>query len=88
MSCIVATYPETSADLKIDLEHYMRQAIAFAQEKNPVWPFATVLVNSDGDIICKATDCAHISPLYHAESSGNTCVDSTNVGGGVCALGH
>jgi len=54
--------------MELDVKHYMREAIAFSQERNPVWPFATVVVNGKGDIICKATDCAHISPLYHSES--------------------
>lgn len=49
-------------------EKYMKEVIEYAQETNPVWPFAALLVDNEGKILCKATDCAHISPLFHAEA--------------------
>ncbi len=50
-------------------EFYIKQAIDFAKAKNKVWPFAALIVDNDsGNIIVKATDCAHISPILHAES--------------------
>ncbi len=47
---------------------YMRQAIEFAKDANPIWPFAALIVDERGNILCKASDCAHISPLFHAEA--------------------
>lgn len=49
-------------------DSFILEAIQFAKEKNPIWPFATILVNHEQKIILKAADCAHISPLYHSES--------------------
>ena len=50
-------------------EAYMQSAIAFAQQKNKIWPFSTLVVDdASGDILVKTTDAAHISPIYHAES--------------------
>lgn len=46
----------------------MQEAIDFAMATNPIWPFAALLVDAQGHVICKAVDCAHISPLFHAES--------------------
>lgn len=51
-----------------DLNLYMNKTIRFAKETNPIWPFAALLVDDAGNPLCIATDCAHISPLYHAES--------------------
>ncbi len=48
-------------------EDYMRIAIGYAREKNPVWPYATLIVNQNGDILIKATNAVHISPTYHGE---------------------
>ncbi len=47
---------------------FMEQTIEFAQSTNPIWPFGAMIVNAKGEILCKAADCAHISPLFHAES--------------------
>ncbi len=50
-------------------EFYMQEAIDFAKKKNQCWPFSAVIVdNESGRILVKATDCAHISPAFHAES--------------------
>lgn len=46
----------------------MDDTIAFAKEKNPLWPFAVTVVDEKGDVVCRTTDCAHLSPLYHAEA--------------------
>lgn len=46
----------------------MQQAIDFAKTVNPIWPFATLIVDSDDNIICKTANCAHISSLFHAEA--------------------
>lgn len=46
----------------------MSRTIAYARETNPIWPFASMITNALGEPLCLATDCAHISPLYHAES--------------------
>lgn len=40
----------------------------YANKTNPIWPFGAFIINERGDIIIKAADCAHISPLYHSES--------------------
>lgn len=47
---------------------FMKQAIEFAQMTNPIWPFGAILVDANGKILCKAADCAFISPLFHAEA--------------------
>lgn len=52
----------------VNQESNMRSLITFAKERNPIWPFAAMILNNSGDCLIKATDCAHISPLYHAES--------------------
>jgi tRNA(Arg) A34 adenosine deaminase TadA len=53
--------------MELDL-FYMNKAIEFA-EKNKCWPFSSIIVDNDtGDILVKATDCAHISPIFHSES--------------------
>lgn len=50
-------------------EFYIRKTIDFAEVKNKCWPFAALIVDNDsGNIIVQATDCAHISPILHAES--------------------
>lgn len=50
-------------------EFYIKQAIDFSNSKNQCWPFAALIVdNETGAIIVKATDCAHITPIFHAES--------------------
>ena len=54
--------------MKFEHSEYIKQAIEFAKVTNPIWPFATLIVNKQGKIICKATDCAHISPIFHAET--------------------
>ena len=46
----------------------MQKTINFAQTTNPIWPFASMLVSEEGRLLCLATDCAHISPLFHAEA--------------------
>jgi tRNA(adenine34) deaminase len=46
----------------------MRKTISFAQKTNPIWPFASMLLDEKGNPLCIATDCAHISPLFHAET--------------------
>lgn len=46
----------------------MTAAIEFARNTNPIWPFGAVIANAKGKILCKATDCAFISPLFHAEA--------------------
>lgn len=46
----------------------MRNTISFAQKTNPIWPFASMIVDEEGHPLCVATDCAHISPLFHAET--------------------
>jgi len=48
-------------------EDYMRIAIEYAKEKNPVWPYATLIVDPDGNILIKATNAVHISPTFHGE---------------------
>jgi tRNA(Arg) A34 adenosine deaminase TadA len=50
------------------IEEYMEKAIQFAHAKNRIWPFSALIMDESGDILCQATDCAHISPLFHAES--------------------
>ena len=46
---------------------YMAEAIDFART-NRIWPFAAVIVHDvTGDILVRAADAAHISPIYHAE---------------------
>ena len=48
---------------------YMEKAISFAKSTNKIWPFSAVLVdNESGKILMMATDAAHISPIFHAES--------------------
>lgn len=47
---------------------FMTAAIEFARNTNPIWPFGAVIANAKGKILCKATDCAFISPLFHAEA--------------------
>ncbi len=62
--------------IKAEFNHYMSslietamyKAIEFAKQRNNIWPFSTVIINGKGEILCQATDCAHISPLFHAES--------------------
>lgn len=49
-------------------EHYMNIAISYAKQTNQIWPFAAIIVDHLGNIAVKATDCAHISPLFHAEA--------------------
>lgn len=34
-----------------DDEFYMQQAIEFAKNKNPVWPFSSLIVNEKGPVI-------------------------------------
>lgn len=46
----------------------MNETIDFAKKTNPIWPFASTLTDETGQILCIATDCAHISPLFHSES--------------------
>lgn len=46
----------------------INEAIEFAKQINPIWPFAALIVDEDGNVLCKATDCAQISPLFHAET--------------------
>lgn len=46
----------------------MQEAIAYGAQVNPIWPFSAMIVDKEGRILVKATDCAHISPLFHAES--------------------
>lgn len=53
---------------KDDHTTFMKQAIEFALITNPIWPFAAILVDANGKILCKAADCAFISPLFHAEA--------------------
>ncbi len=50
------------------IEKYMQMAINFAIEKNHIWPFSAIIVNEQNEVLIQATDCAHISPLYHAEA--------------------
>lgn len=54
--------------MKSDDKKYIQQAVEFAKVKNHLWPFACLITNEEGIILCKATDCAHISPLFHAEA--------------------
>ncbi len=51
-----------------NIEASMQKTISYAQKTNPIWPFAAMLVNAKGEPLCLATDCAHISPLFHAEA--------------------
>lgn len=46
----------------------MEKLIRFAYKTNPIWPFASVILDDQGRELVWATDCAHISPLYHSES--------------------
>lgn len=46
----------------------MNQTIQYARKTNPIWPFASMLTDETGRPLCLATDCAHISPLFHSES--------------------
>lgn len=46
----------------------MKDLIEYASKTNPVWPFATLILDEKGNELIRSTDCAHISPLYHAES--------------------
>lgn len=46
----------------------MEDLIEFAQNTNEIWPFAALISDQSGRTLVKAADCAHISPLYHAES--------------------
>ena len=50
------------------LSKHMLALIGYAKTTNPVWPFASMLLDEQGEALVTATDCAHISPLYHAES--------------------
>ena len=54
--------------MSIGPETWMSQAIEFAKTHNKIWPFSAVIVDADNQILVHATDCAHISPIYHAES--------------------
>jgi len=54
--------------MDINIKHYMQRAIDFAKEKNPIWPFSALILDVKGKIICQTSDCAHISPLFHAEA--------------------
>ena len=51
-----------------NISELMQELVTFAQDKNPIWPFASMIVNAQGKVLIKATDCAHISPLFHSES--------------------
>ncbi|MCH9631909.1 MAG: hypothetical protein S4CHLAM6_02310 [Chlamydiae bacterium] len=62
MSSIHSTHKEA------DHIQNMQAVIDFAKEKNKIWPFAAAITTKEGKILCKATDCAHISPLFHAET--------------------
>jgi len=53
----------------MDIKNYMQEAVSFAKKVNPIWPFAALIIdNNNKNILIKTTDCAHISPLFHAES--------------------
>lgn len=54
----------TMTELKSKM-HYLRR---FAEEKNPIWPFAAMILDEDGKKLVTTVDCTHISPLYHAEA--------------------
>lgn len=47
-------------------EQYMEIAIKYASN-NPVWPFATLLVDQNGKILLKSINQVEQSPTYHAE---------------------
>ena len=49
-------------------EKFIREALRYARLKNPIWPFAAVIVDEHDKILVRVAECAHISPLYHAES--------------------
>lgn len=51
-----------------DHKTFMKLSLEFARHTNPIWPFGAVIVNAEGKVLCKATDCAFISPLFHAEA--------------------
>ena len=51
-----------------DVDYKMRELINFVEEKNPIWPFGASIIDENGNTLVMATDCAHISPVYHAES--------------------
>jgi tRNA(Arg) A34 adenosine deaminase TadA len=51
-----------------DDELYIKEAIEFAKIKNQIWPFSSLIVDENGVILCRAVDCAHISPLFHSEA--------------------
>jgi len=44
------------------------QLCDFSKKTNPIWPFAAMILDENGNELIRSTDCAHISPLYHAES--------------------
>lgn len=48
-------------------KRHMQTAIDFAQARNPVWPFAALVVDENDSVLVKATDAVHISPIFHAE---------------------
>lgn len=51
-------------------EEYMMQAIEYAREHNPKWPFAAILVdNNTGEVVARAANQSHISPTKHAETA-------------------
>ena len=43
------------------------QLLHYTKEANPIWPFGSLLHDGKRPLMM-ATDCAHISPLFHSES--------------------
>ena len=50
-----------------DLTSHMQSLMIYAKQKNPVCPFASMILNQQGDVIIKAANASHISPLFQSE---------------------
>ena len=51
----------------VNHEETMKAAIHYAKNHNPVWPYATFIVNASGEVLIRACNATHISPTFHGE---------------------
>lgn len=54
----------------------MRELIVHAKEHNERYPFAAMIVDEDGNEVCRGVNAASISPVFHGEIVAiNNCVE-------------
>jgi tRNA(adenine34) deaminase len=60
------------------IEHKMTELITYAKEKNPLFPFATMVVDTKtGKEICRGINSSASNPTLHGEIAAiNNCVNS------------